>query len=254
MPDIQDGNYGLWLKTLENGKEVWRAMQGAGGADLSAYATKAYVQGFAPQKLTAARQVHIGGVNASDTDDLFNGRGDVDKPFATLEGAWTFVSNHYIAQGNNAIQFILHEDQVLPPVMYLRTLGNPWCLIQGDDTIRTITVGTTALDVLCVLWLQNVRLVTPAEGSGNLIIVDGINDYASLTIGQNVEFSGIAHGSVLRATWGGKIQVTALPTGTITGRKYECLNGSSILSLAGVDYTKLPGTMAGTCDESSIVA
>lgn len=211
-----------------------------------------------PLKVTDI-QVHVGGANASDTADLFSGRGlSADKPFATLLAAINFINHNYLVA--NRAMFILHSDITITDRQRILVKNMGMCAVCSDDTKRTITLEGSAayLDMwggCFAMWDVNVQL----NGARNFIRSNSVYGFATVYLGNQFDTASHAvnlNGTVTVATIeasGGSVYLHDELTGSVTGKRYACANGGRIIT-NGRGVNAIPGTIAGTCDESSIYA
>lgn len=202
---------------------------------------------YAPQKLTSEINIYVGGANASDTADLFNGRGlTSDKPFATLGAALAFIRGNFFA-----------------PSLYLTII--PQADLTGNFTIwghglRCLRIGhpsqkytiTGNMTVLSgAVCLRNLKLVAPAD-TVYLIYMNGAEGgRPHLRILENVELSGTVTGAAIASDYGSIVLISKPLTGAITGKRYLVASGGAIYT-NGKGPNAIPGTVAGTCDSVSV--
>lgn len=201
---------------------------------------------YAVKKTPLFSEIHVGGANASDTANLFQGRGlSADMPFATLSAAFAWVNQSMNAQ-SSPIKFILHSDQSLSGNHAL----NPAILenqVVSDDTKRTVTINTFTV-LSGTVTFGNVNL-QGASGAAYGLCSNGSYGSSMTKIAGGVSINGAFSASVVYANVRGCINVVETPTGNATGKKYVATNGSLIIGAS-----KLPGSEAGTCDSTSHVS
>lgn len=98
-----------------------------------------------PIKLTANKNFYVGGANASDTADLFKGRGESpEMPFATLAAALNFVQTNYVSSQTD-VHIICIADCSLP-IQYLNFTKFGTVYLQGITGNEKLTLtGQLAL-------------------------------------------------------------------------------------------------------------
>lgn len=110
------------------------------GADPNQLAQVGYIRSNYMHYKGGIITIHVGGDNASDTADLYDGRGlSADKPFATLAGAISFVESHYSIYSE--VNYVLHTDQTLNQKLFFKP--HFWISIRPSEANarRTITLG-----------------------------------------------------------------------------------------------------------------
>lgn len=212
--------------------------------------TKA-LKDWAAKKLTKTENTYVGGANASDTADLWDGRGSADKPFAALDAAIKWVNS--TISGPNEISLVLQDDVVLPTSITICCPQLARLSIKSDSTRRKLKLGAQGISIIGgVVIFDGVDLEAPAAGCDKFVWAAGTygNPVAKF---NNCGFFGTATFAVLSATWGGKILVQGTITGEAIGKRYYATGGSCIITGGqGPDY--IPGTIDGTCDASSVYA
>lgn len=203
-------------------------------------------------------QFHVGGPNASDTDDLYNGRGlTADKPFATLDAANAFVESWYNITGQ--VSYILHSDQVVNGRWFF--MPHFWTTISSGETgvRRTLTMGPNfeiGAAPTCVSF-SNIDFV-PGEGRTAGLGTQGLFnpvylDFGSCTFsGSTVQLAAKGPGArimlrgqttfnggaqyALDASYGGNVMVQSSAESVVFNGAYSsavvhCMfNGAAILS------------------------
>lgn len=263
--NIQTGIYGNYQKVLdENGQEVLRRTGGGSRVDLSAYPTREEVKAYAPQKLTGNLAIHIDPSHANAADTLDEGRGlNVDKPFTTIDAAMNFSKRNYFQ--SERTKFILHSDITISNRVHIDALHTPMIEICSDDTRRTINiVGSEAfLDIwygtVCFhslnVELDDARSFLEANSTYGFASVFLGSQFHSAAVDTRVSINGKlqdnSYSGVL-CSRGGIITLVRELTGSVTGRKYNAMWGGRIITRGHID--SIPGSIAGICDESSMVA
>lgn len=223
------------------------------------------------KSLTDTVFIHAGGENASDTEDLFNGRGlTEDKPFASLRGAIEFASNNYYSS-RRIIVIVLHDDMTFTN----EHLSNHGISIQiTSDSVRrkitfadkrmhlqftNMTFNNVSIDMnnYCLMvngWTRpSSVLMGNVDFSGNKMSITLIGKMSSVYVNGNLEFNGTVdpNGALFHVD-GGLVCLRQSVTlsGNVTGKRYECVCGGCIVTGGkGPDF--IPGTIEGTCDANS---
>lgn len=234
-------------------------------APTSAIVNKAYVQDRLIHRLAGNKSIHVwpSHANASDTANLWFGRGDPDKPFASLEAALRFGEAVY-ASPSWQLNIVLHENMAFDNLLtYPQNVGG--VLISSADSANPVTLaltgvfrpgrGYTAFGGIRValasmfnqfgtLEIRANTEITATDASAILF-----NNYGrgaiTLIASDNIVFGG-ACACVLAAGRGGCVDMRRAVTGAITGKKYDANMGGLI-----VGSTYIPGTEAGTADSNS---
>lgn len=231
--------------------------------------------------LPADSIVHIGGENASDTADLFRGRGfDADKPFASLLAAFSFIGTNY---EGDVCRFRLHEDMAFsatPTSLRLNPAVRSYLLESASYSAlkKLLIPGTlTVLDGVLDFSYLNVEIT-----GGAALIVNGTAAPAVLRFSNTINisgtnwsirstgamanmifstgemsFSGTANASGFIHCYAlGNVQVVGNPVingPDATGRRYYVRSGGRIIT-GGKGAEFFPGTEAGDTDSISIYA
>lgn len=94
-----------------------------------------------PIKLKNHKNFYVGGANASDTANLFQGRGDSpEMPFASLEGAMKFIAANYASAEARATLKVC-ADLEIPNTLYLNAGGNNIVSIESLDLASPRRLG-----------------------------------------------------------------------------------------------------------------
>ena len=214
---------------------------------------------YAPKKILSNKDFYVGGTNASDTLDLYNGRGESpEKPFATIAACTKYITTNFFgpffitinlqadfALGNLVIDApnfkgILIKSASADNIKTLAITSNQYGCITGSGVLRFSDLNIEARNCNALFWAT--------EGGTNGCC------YISLSSGLNITGSMLStNNSVVAASSGGTVRIESTITGDITGKRYFCTNGGRILT-GGKGPNAIPGTEAGTCDENSIYA
>lgn len=199
----------------------------------------------------APGQIHIGGDNASDTADLNYGRGLSESlPFATPAAAIAWASKSLASNGS--VTFVLHDDFNWGPEIDCSVFGR--LALTSDSTKRTLTLPRFAVCYNGVLVFSNIKLAIPADGNVSCFAcADGQRGNPIISFSAGVEFSGTPSIASLVAYNGGKLSVGADIAGEVSGKRFSVTRGGMLL-LNGKAETAIPGSIAGTHDDNSIVA
>lgn len=278
---------------MDNGElaAVQKELEALGGrvadvqADLKAdYPTREEVD----KRLAQQATLYIGGTGASDT--IIDGRGIyAGFPFETITAALAWGKTQYPAahlifellgdvdEGDkdivvsHAAPVAIGSNNTERPtlrcgrLLFMRTFGkcNNFCISNNTSIVQP------ALEVrLGFLDISDMRIIAGANTYGlrpwlaklyasNLSIDCNAASYAiaasynsALRLYGDIKVNGELSGAVLYASAQSDIYGASI-TGAVTGRKYAVLRQSKIYIEAGI--TTIPGTIAGTCDESSMV-
>lgn len=225
----------------------------AGDVNLSAYPTREEMKAYAPQKLTSNLLIYIDPAHANASDILDEDRGLIrDKPFVSLQAALKWGTSNYV--GPYILRFIICSDITLSSPLQIHSIHIDRILIEAENENVKINMDEHGCIYLYsgALQLYNCKLVGASGHLPEFVYSTSQWGVGASIIINNVNFSGTTTLSVLKADWGGKILVLNDVTGDVVGKKYSATNGGCILTGGKLD--QLPGTIAGTCDESSTVA
>lgn len=207
-------------------------------------ASTSWTKNFAMQKATSNLILYAGGANASDTADLFIGRGlSSDKPFATLTGAMQWA-NCNVASCYSVI-CILQADTTVED-LWIRGINFGGVGIQSDSTRRKLTVTGRIVVERGTLTLSNLTI----EGNTTNELLNALSPLSYLYIRSDIELTGKAGRSLFAAN-GGTILLESGMTGNITAQRYRAQNCGRILASGKPD--EIPGTADGSKDDNSIV-
>lgn len=249
--DIQAGIYATFQKVLdENGKEVWRRTGGGSSADLSAYPTREEMKAYAPRKpqdTDSYTLFHVDKSRDNAADVWGEGRGfSADNPFRTLGGAIKLVKQNFADSQQSS--FALHSDQDLTGDIYATSNG---MLIYSADPSNPVTLTVTDVTLNSGSFIVGNVNMRAAEGAKWCWRIVPRLSHAQLTFYHPVEFFGSVSEAVFVLSHAAVLMIEKALSGDITGSRYFCINGSRILTFGKAD--QLPGTIEGTCDETSIV-
>lgn len=189
-------------------------------------------------------QIHVGGANASDTADLFQGRGlSEDCPFASIQAAASWARLNLAC---DTAEFILHADMNFPTLdVFWQSGAIRQALIRSDSTLRTLH----ARQVICYAgWLELKDIGINLNNTSRGIVANGA--LSMLVINGSVNVSG-STAIIADANNGGFIKISGSMSGSVTGCRYSCTTGGRILT-GGQGPNAIPGTTAGTCDASGV--
>lgn len=198
------------------------------------------------QKLSSQLILYVGGAGASDTADLFAGRGmTADKPFATLDAAWKYGVNNFCGGAQN-LHLVVQADLACG-IVFINSVNINAIVIKSDSVKRNITL--TRLEVGAgAVQLENIKLTA---GTGSPYILAARSAGTMLTLDAGVELYGAPGECAVKAKWGGMVLVNGDIGGSVTGKRYIC-EGCGRIVTNGRGATAIPGTEAGTCDASSV--
>lgn len=216
--------------------------------------TEQAMQNYAPKKLTTPTNFHVNADTGSDTADLFNGRGlSEDKPFKTLEACISHILYNY---SGHAAVVVLHSDVDFRGLTW-QINGPSYIKVTSDSIKRTINhTGTTYVFKINdgEFTVENIIInANPVSCTTFLFCDGGFGGNPKICIGSDVKFNGAVTDATCCAWWGGKILTRRSIGGTVTGKRYSALHSSRIM-VTGQGAEAIPGTEAGTCDESSTYA
>ncbi len=220
-PNPRDDNYGTDIVTMKALKD------------------------YAPQRLSGKyKTIHVwpSHASASDTADLYAGRGDEDKPFASLNAAIAWSQSALVGAGSEIV-IMVHENMTIPATDIYAS-GVLALSIRGDVATRKLTL--TGPVTLVNGALQYLQITLAGSGARTFAHANGNFGASRVVIGEGVTLQGSVTGAAFEATNGGEVFVVGTPTGSVSGKKYSCTNGGMINGAS-----KIPGTKAGTADANS---
>ena len=245
----------------------------AGNADITVYASKQFVMDYSLKKANSAIiYIDPSSINASDTLD--DGRGDTeDKPFLNFIPALHYAFNKY----SGYVYLYVMSDCIVPDGININAARGR-IIIKGKTKDTKITFSNTFTITGCV----RLHEIVVEFGQDKYVGVWGTDEFSSLMIDNDVSLilnnsyvfisgpgaycylgstginiSGTSHNAygVFMVSNGSALDLHACTaiSGSVTGKRYHCTNQGRII-LAGKGNEFIPGTIAGTCDSSSVVA
>lgn len=202
--------------------------------------TKA-LKDYAARKTSGVINIFIGGAGASDTADLYVGRGEsADKPFASFIAAFNYA-NSLFSGGN--INFILQAD------LEWNTDTRLYCAnqykIKSDSSKRTFILKIPLIVADGIFELEQIKLQNSVSISA-FLEARGNRGVPIISFNDGVEIDGNVSSATCVANFAGIIMCNYQVAGSVTGKKYESTNGGKIIGVS-----KLPGTAAGMVDANS---
>ena len=201
---------------------------------------------YSVKRLINGQHIYVKPSTGSDIADLNSGRGlSPDKPFKTPEAAIKWATE-YLSILYNIITIRLEENCTMG-AFTLKTRDNGIVISGSNENIVLTLTGPISFAV-GNLRLQNIKLA----GEVPYFIESGSAYYgpSQLCIANNVSFDGTVTEGTLIASNGGIIVIQNRISGSVTGPRYKVVYGGCILT-KGYGPNVIPGTEAGTCDESS---
>ena len=204
--------------------------------------TTKFLKDYAAQKLPAIKRIYVGGSNASDTANLYAGRGETpEMPFATVEGAVKYAGVNLSASAY-APSIVLQEDLEWNDNFRIQT--GMFITLSGNTSTRKL-ICKKQIVVYGSLYVSNLNFVGSADQEHLFYLNGGYR--GTLSFAENVTFSGAAN-IALRITNGGLCSVSQDISGDFIGKKYMVQSGSLLL----LNNHTIAGTIEGTIDSSSI--
>lgn len=202
---------------------------------------------YAPKKLTAVKTYYINANTGSDTADLNNGRGEsANKPFKTLNSAVTWVQNNVVCQ---SVELMLDSDITLTQDLICAPCNITALYIKGKTS--SIKLNTANYKIKNNVGFLRFDYLTITSTSDAIFQSNGLWGWAPrILLYENITFNGTC--SIALDCYGGDIVIAAMPSGSLTGKRYSTSNGGRLI-LNGKDPNSLPGTIAGTVDSGGVV-
>ena len=211
--------------------------------------TTKYLKDYAPQKHGLDIHLYIDAVTGSDTNDLFAGRGmSLDKPFASLLAAVNWVKTNICGAGTIYINLL--SDIVLTGNLTIDAPQVKSILIQGHLTSKKITIPSGNRIYVSGGGAAFQRVEIIGNNALQLLCCDAQRHASHAFFGGEVTFNGSVTNSTLSSVIGGQILVAESINGSVTGTRYRCMHGASIIT-RGLGENAIPGSAAGVCDSSS---
>ena len=194
--------------------------------------------------------LYIGNLSeASDTADLHNGRGlSIDKPFKTLEGAFSYAAR--IVGANNLHFRLLTDIEFANTWLYQPMVYTAWIRSHDPNNPKKLILkqGIHLANSVPVYFHQ---VGLQASGSIPFFVHASQNCFVNL---NRVSLNGTVTQAAVVGSHGAHILLgSGALSGNVTGKRYELKNNSALYS-GGAGPNAIPGTEAGSCDATSTYA
>lgn len=234
LPNASSGGASLGIHSRADGINFATAPNPRGlyGNDI---VTENSLKNYAPGKSVINLTLHVNAnhPNASDTADIFVGRGSEDMPFASLHGAIGFAIYNMVGPTN--IYIILHSNDVLDEVYYINVFPSIYITgatgneIVDIPTIAQVLSGLLIFNNIHIRELAGAQLTALQQGSIGLfnnVKISRVGNTAApamtamhnglIEIMGDLQIEGV-HTWALNAWMNGKIITTTALTLTING-------------------------------------